>query len=79
MNRGIITRYFEGEGKDFGYIKDITGENFFFHISDFCAAVRPESWMKVKFESVPDGRRKSMIKPLTLFLKIGNQAKRICA
>ena len=66
MNRGIITRYFEGEGKDFGYIKDITGENFFFHISDFCAAVRPESWMKVIFESVPDGRRKKHDKAVNI-------------
>lgn len=52
MNRGIIT-YFN-EVKNFGFIRYVTGENYFFHLKFFAAAVRPERWMKVKFESMPD-------------------------
>lgn len=52
MNRGIITRYYDD--KAFGFIGDITGENFFFHVNDQATAFRPKRWMKVKFESVPD-------------------------
>ena len=35
MNHGIITRFDEEHG--YGFIKDVTGENFFFHINDLCA------------------------------------------
>lgn len=64
MNHGIITHF--NEEKNYGFIKDITGENFYFHISGFAAAVRPERWMKVKFESVPDAKGKSYDKAVEI-------------
>lgn len=54
MNHGIITRFDEEHG--YGFIKDVTGENFFFHINDFCAAARPVRWMKVEFNTAPDSK-----------------------
>ena len=54
MNKGIIT-YFNEE-KNYGFIRDLTGENYFFHISGFVAAVRPVHWMKVRFEAMPDAK-----------------------
>lgn len=51
MNIGVITYYNEERG--FGFVKDIIGENFFFHFRDFAAGVSPCRLMKVKFESKP--------------------------
>lgn len=56
MNQGIITCF--REDKDFGFIKDLTGESFYFHISDIGSAFKPERWMKVKFDVVPKTNQK---------------------